>query len=322
MEASSAISDLAAHPNDAFFKSVFSEPEQATAFFKKHLPPAIVAKIDWSSLAVLPSSFIKSSLQQVHSDLLFSVRIEDRESLLYLLFEHQSTVDPTMPLRLLAYITEILTSRFKTHGLPLIPVIPFILHQGPEQWNVSTKFEDLFELPDDLAVSLQPFLPKFDYALLDLSIYDPAQEEDHPQLRIILNLMKLAREQELLRFFEWLAETLSTSMPDTLLSRLLLYALHADSKLDAHEIYRSLNDNPELKQRAMSVAEKLKAAGRMEGISQGISQGLWIGKIQSLEEFLGKEQTASESLETFSVDQLETIHLGLHQAYEARFKNR
>ena len=235
-----------------------------------------------------------------------------------------------MPLRLLAYITEILTSRFKAHGLPLIPVLPFILHQGPEQWKVSTKFEHLFELPDDLAASLLPFLPKFDYALLDLSIYDPAQEEDHPQLRIILNLMKLAREQELLRFFKWLSETLSASMPDALLSRLLLYALHADSKLDAQEIYCSLKDNPELKQRAMSVAEKLKAAGRVEGraegisqgISQGLSQGLWIGKIQSLEEFLGNEQSSNESLKSCSIQELEELHQRLHQAYEVRFKNR
>ncbi len=72
----------AAHTNDGFFKAVFSQPEHATAFFKSHLPPAIAEKIDWPSLVVLPGSFVKSSLQQVHSDLLFSVRIGERETLL------------------------------------------------------------------------------------------------------------------------------------------------------------------------------------------------------------------------------------------------
>ncbi len=76
----------AAHTNDGFFKAVFSQPEHATAFFKRHLPPAIVEKIDWLSLVVLPRSFVKSTLQQVRSDLLFSVRIGKRETLLYLLF--------------------------------------------------------------------------------------------------------------------------------------------------------------------------------------------------------------------------------------------
>jgi predicted transposase/invertase (TIGR01784 family) len=84
----------AAHTNDGFFKAVFSQPEHSTAFFKSHLPPALAAKMDWSSLGVLPGSFVKTSLQQVHSDLLFSVRVGERETLLYLLFEHQSCPDP------------------------------------------------------------------------------------------------------------------------------------------------------------------------------------------------------------------------------------
>jgi predicted transposase YdaD len=79
----------AAHANDGFFKAVFSQPEHAIAFFKSDLPPSITSKIDWSSLVMIPGSFVKSSLQQVLSDLLFSVRVGERETLLYLLFEHQ-----------------------------------------------------------------------------------------------------------------------------------------------------------------------------------------------------------------------------------------
>jgi len=152
-----------------------------------------------------------------------------------------------------------------SHGLPLPPVLSFVLHQGPEAWNVSTAFEDLFELPDDIAADLLPFLPKFHHALLDLSRSDPASEESDTQLRMVRHLMKLARERQLLRYFRRLAESLVEQVPDSLLGRLLLYALHADSELDARQIYRSLTTNPELEKRAMSVAEKLKAEGRMEG---------------------------------------------------------
>jgi len=138
--------------------------------------------------------------------------------------------------------------------------------------------------------------------------------------------MKLARERQLLEYFHWLAETLVEQVPDSLLRRLMLYALHADSELDAQQIYRSLTANPDLEKRAMSVAEKLKAEGRLEGISQGISQGreegLWIGKIQALEEFLEKTQSSRESLETLSLRELEVRHQALHQDYEARFKRR
>ena len=326
MEREPSNHELAAHPNDGFFKEIFSDPIQATAFFKSHLPPAIVAAIEWPSLTVIPTSFVKANLQQLHSDLLFSVRHGGRDTLLYLLFEHQSTVDPTMPLRLLGYIGEILTEQHKRHGLPLPPVLPFVLHQGTDAWNVSTAFEDLFALPSEIASELLPFLPKFRHALLDLTRCDPGSDEGDTHLRIVLHLMKLAREQRLREYFRWLAQYTVEQIPESLLRRLLVYALHADSDLDAEEIYRNLTTNSKLEYQVMSVAEKLKAEGRLEGLSKGISQGrgegLLIGKIQTLEEFLDKVQRPRDVLELLSVQELEATYQSLHQEYEIRFKRK
>ncbi len=322
MTDSSSDLDFAAHSNDAFFKSVFSEPHHAIAFFKSHLPSAIVAGVDWQSLEVVPTSFVKSSLQQVHSDLVFSVDFKGRRTLLYLVFEHQSTVDPTMPLRLLGYVLELLQRHHQTHGLPLPPVLPFVFHQGPEPWQVSTAFEDLFDLPAELAESLLPFVPKFRHALLDLTKFDPAGQEHDMELRMILQLMKLARERELLRFFEWLAGFMMIQIPDRLLGRMLLYALHADSNLDTETIHRSLKANPELKRKAMSVAEKLKAEGRQEGRQEGLQEGHWIGKIELLDEFLGNASRAPGSLELLTVEQLQALYAELLREYETRFKGK
>lgn len=310
----------AAHTHDGFFKAVFSQPEHATAFFKSHLPAAVSAQIDWSTLVVLPGDFVKTSLQQVHSDLLFSVIIGARETLLYLLFEHQSTPDPTMPLRLLGYMTEIFNQHHQKHGFPLPALLPFVIHQGPQPWNVSTDFETLFALPDDLATELLPFLPKFRHALLDLTCYDPATAEHDTRLRVVLQLMKLAREKELLRFFQWLANFSADDLPDNLLGLLLLYALHTDSELDAKGIYHTLSSNPELEINLMSVAEKLRAEGRVEGRVEGQEKGLWIGKIQILQEFLNLPVRLSADLAAMTVEELELNHWQLHRDYQARFK--
>ena len=320
MENADEILEPAVHTNDGFFKAIFSQPEHATAFFKSHLPAGISARIEWSSLSVLPGSFIKSSLQQLHSDLLFSVRMGDRETLLYLLFEHQSSPDPSMPLRLMAYLTEILIQHQKSQGLPLPPVIPFVFHQGPDAWNVSTSFEDLFELPEDVAADLLPYLPKFHHLLLDLTRHDPAQAEDDVRLRVVLQLMKLARQRELLRFFQWLTSISASDLPDNLLSLMLLYALHADSDLDAKKIFHTLSTNPELEKNTMSVAEKLKAEGRVEGRVEGLTEGLWIGKIQTLEEFLELPITSNEALQSLNLEELKALQAQLHGQYEARFK--
>jgi len=131
--------DIIAHPKDAYFKEVFSNLQRATLFFQSHLDAPIAALIDWSSLRLEPASFVKQTLQQTHSDLngtelssiwdqfrrrfssknrlnsvpfhsdlLFTARLGEREIKLYLLFEHQTTVDKEMPLRLLSYVLEIL----------------------------------------------------------------------------------------------------------------------------------------------------------------------------------------------------------------------
>ena len=131
-------------------------------------------------------------------------------------------------------------------------------------------------------------------------------------MQVVLQLMKLARQKDLLRFFQWLAGFSAQDLPDNLLGMMLLYALHSDSDLDVEKIYLSLSGNPEFERNTMSVAEKLIAQGRVEG--------LWIGKIQAFEEFLEKPQTLRKVLEVMSISELMALHQDLHREYEVRFK--
>ena len=79
-----------------------------------------------------------------------------------------------MPLRLLDYMTRIWLRHSEQHGLPLPPVIPFVLHQGPGAWTVSTAFADMIAFPPGLEAHLTPHVPHFSHALLDLTQCEPA----------------------------------------------------------------------------------------------------------------------------------------------------
>lgn len=132
------------------------------------------------------------------------------------------------------------------------------------------------------------------------------------RMQVVLQLMKLARQKDLLRFFQWLVRFSAKNLPESLLRMMLLYALHSDSDLDVEKIYLSHSSNPEFKRNTMSVAEKLIAQGRVEG--------LWIGKIQAFEEFLEKPQTLRKALEVMPISELMALHQDLHHEYEVRFK--
>lgn len=309
----------AQQPHDAFAKAIFAQPERATALFQQHLPPALVQRIDWQTLRLMPTAFVRKELAQTQSDLLFSVQASGRELRLYLLLEHQSTPDPWMPLRLLEYMVEVLREHRTKVGQPLPIVVPFVLNQGPEAWTISTRFAAMYGELGDLDAALRPFLLTFEYVLLDLTRADPGAEERDVANRVVLQLMKLARTNQLLSFFTWLAQEArraNFSEAEELLRLCLLYAYNVDVNLDLPEIADKLLHVPSLREDAMTLAQKLRQEGRIEGQERGE----WIGKVRLLEEMVGQTPTPSAVLGDLSVAELQRKFADLQAQYQRQFK--
>ena len=235
-----------------------------------------------------------------------------------------------MPLRLLDYMTRIWLRHSEQHGIPLPPVIPFVLHQGPGAWTVSTAFADMIAFPPGLEAHLTPHVPHFSHALLDLTQCEPATEEHDDALRVVLHLMKCARERQgMLLFFEWLAAQ-TFVIPDSLTRLSLLYALMADASLDPKKIAATLQPNSELHKTVMSTAEYLIAQGRKEGLLKGRQEGrqegemhgLWVGKLQVLQELMGLPVSDRADLSDLTATDLEQRFCQLQKDYAVRFKSR
>jgi predicted transposase/invertase (TIGR01784 family) len=316
--------ELVPYRHDSYFKMAFSDPGRAAPFFQEHLPEALVPHIDWPSLALIPGSFVKQSLKQSHCDLLFSVQIGVRSIRLYLLFEHQTTVDEKMPLRMDGYVHEILRQHAETHGLPLPPVLPLLLHQGPDRWTVSTCFEDLFDLPEELRELLLPYVPKFRHLLLDLSQYNPADTEKDAVNRVVLELMRQLRQKHLVEFFVWLDK--QELPPLDLLTASLLYAWYSDSNLDLERIADILGDESQLKEVTVSIAATLiaqgEAKGRAQGKAEGKAEGEARGKLKCLQGIMHLPVSDDQELAGLEIAELECRYLDLQRQYEEKFKNR
>ncbi len=154
------------NPHDKLFKAGFSDPATAAAFLREQLPPAVCAHIDWDHMELEPGSFVSTQMRERHSDLLFSAPFADSKAFVYLLFEHQSSFDPWMGLRLLEYMQLIWQGYLKKHpearALPVI--LPVVLAQNDRVWEVKTQFADLLELPADLRAELKPLVPVFAFS--------------------------------------------------------------------------------------------------------------------------------------------------------------
>jgi predicted transposase/invertase (TIGR01784 family) len=137
--------------HDRFVRYTFSQPERAAAELRAALPSHVVSEVDWSSLQRESGSVVDPELRQTESDLLFTARLHTGHPLLlYVLLEHQSTVDRWMALRMLRYVVRQVEYWRQQHPestvLPVI--IPLVMFHGEDgAWTAPRRVEDLFDLP-------------------------------------------------------------------------------------------------------------------------------------------------------------------------------
>ena len=270
-------------PHDALFKSVFQQPENAAAELQHVLSDEHASAIDWSTLKLEPGSFVDEKLADQHSDLLFSAtaRASGERVLVYLLFEHQSTPEPKMALRLLSYMVSI-WERFsdadKKAPLPLI--VPAVLSQVVGGWRVPTRFSDLFS--PNLGPLADVVLPDFLYAVDDLYRTDDAglrQREVALQARLALWLMRDARDSALLlrRLVDWADELEALArMPggERALAPLLRYVADVSPDLQLEQFRVILAGRaPAAESITMTIAEQLRAEGKAQGVAEGVLRG-------------------------------------------------
>lgn len=257
-------------PNDKLLKATFANPQNAAAFFEKHLPAPLPQAIDWKTLRLEPGSFISPEFRTSESDLLFRVRIRQSEAFLYLLFEHQSREDPRMALRLLSYITRIWERFAAENPAPakLPAVLPFVLAQGKKPWESSPRLEDLIDLPTETADILRHRQPSLSYHLLELVRLRYEDLEGTAEGILTLRALKAEPVADLFTDFIW-DEKLLFSLSDTALDRIIRYILNADSNVPRLEERIARMLSKPLQERTMTIAEQLKQQGRQEGRQEG-----------------------------------------------------
>lgn len=165
---------MSSSPHDALFRRTFSNVEHAAAELRCVLPSALLARIDLRTLRQVAGSFVDTDLVAAQSDLLFSVDVDGKPGFLYLLCEHQSTVDPFMALRVLKYVVRLLERHVDglasgARALPLPIVLPIVLHHSETGWTAPLEVQSLFDPTLLLEPALAQYVPKLRFLLDDIS---------------------------------------------------------------------------------------------------------------------------------------------------------
>jgi predicted transposase YdaD len=262
------------HPNDKLLKATFSNTENARAFFQNHLPAGLSHAFDWNSLRLEPSTFVDPQFTASESDLLFSLKIKESDVFLYLLFEHQSSEDPRMALRLLSYILRIWERFAAAHPAPakLPAILPVVLAQGKRPWKTSPRLEDLLDLPVEFADMIRPWQPTLVYHLLELARIPYEDLGGTSEGILTLRALKAEPVNELFSDALW-EESLFVTISESALERILRYVLNADSNVSLlKERIRKIHSKP-LQTKTMTIADQLRHEGKREGKREGRKEG-------------------------------------------------
>lgn len=259
------------HPHDSLFRDVFSRPRLAAHQLRAVLPPALLAQLDLDRVRTADTSFIAQSLGTFQADLLFEVPWAQRLAYVYVLHEHQSTVDRFMAQRLLLYMSLIWDRHRKTHESQrrLPPIVPVVIYQGGQPWTGSTAFEALVAYPPGEEGILGPHVPRFEFVLDDLSESSEAalrSRSEEPLATLALLLLKLAqleREaflQALLRLAD-LLNRIEDHGDRVLITRYILVL----AKSQSEEVLQTLDAavTRPVKEALMTAAEQLQERGRL-----------------------------------------------------------
>ena len=300
------------HFPDQSAKWLFQEVENLRGLIKI-IAPELVELLDFTGLTQLNSSFVSDALRAQESDMVFSVPLQtgntsQDELLIYILLEHQSTVDPAMGFRLLFYMCQLWDTQqreWEAEEVPksewrLRPILPIVFYTGTQEWQRFPSMRSIMEVPE----ALSRFVPTFDTLLLDVKATEAHEltKTDHPLgwlLRVLQNDRATASTMR-----DVLLEALShldalgvanASQHRRAILYLVLLILHRRPSEEREDLLQLVNEyTPDMEVKSM--AQSIIELSEQRGIEQGRAQGIEQGRAQGIEQ--GARETTVKNIRT------------------------
>ena len=296
-------------------------PDTARAWLDARLPRDVIKPLDLSTLVNRSGTFVDPALRRSETDLLFEARHKSGDPVfVYILVEHQSTVDRWLRLRLHRYhgrIWERERLEWRPGTQHLSPIASVVLHHGPASWKPSTRFEDLYNEP----VRDLPGACRFSHTLIELAnmpLEDARGDEFGRAMEMLLSDHHRRQTGRLLQLLAPLVDVLDTAPGNsgqvlTILSYFrFMYGEEAMTTLTAEvEKYRERYDRPSLTREDVTLlkllAEQHHQEGRQEGLQDGLQAGGLRNQIGLVEGMLDRGASWSTITELTGVDR-EGLH--------------
>ncbi|MGH4124329.1 MAG: Rpn family recombination-promoting nuclease/putative transposase [Clostridium sp.] len=268
--------------HDKSYKDLFSTNDAFLSFVNTFIQGEWIDKLEKDKLILVDKSYILSDYEELESDIVYQATIGKDNVIFYVLLELQSSVDQSMPIRLLMYMVELWRETLKnsekkeikrkSYRLPAI--VPIVLYNGTKKWTCARSFKDIINESQLFGDNILDFK----YILVDINRY--SKEYLYEFKNIAAAIFLLDQDINAMEFLERLKNIVINFNNLTSEEKLLLKGWIKNTT-NSNEIYNMnelvddiFNENKKeeieiMVSNASNIFDKLKSDGIKEGKKEG-----------------------------------------------------
>ena len=276
--------------HDELFRDILNNKEEFMWFFNSFIK--IDISITKDNLEKYNRSFVTEEYKSKYSDVVYKIKNEN----IFILVEHQSSIDYSMPYRMLTYCYEIMRdavdkTRLKDKNYKLPIVVPILLYTGNRKWKVPEYIHTLHSMSIGISIRYE-IIDAHNYSkerLLSSNsmvgyIMETERSKTQKELEDVLEVMIKNKPNEadtIIRILKYVYKDIFSDEE--------IYRIH--KKIKNGEVNETMttirtrlveNDKKKLKGRTIEIAKKMLENGIKKELVQKIT-GLSINTINKLD---------------------------------------
>ena len=261
------------NPHDKIFRIYLDNREEVVKIINRKLE--LKRKLEKEEIEKYNSSFVNKRYENRESDVVY----KKKDQKIFFLIEHQTSIDYSMPKRILEYEIEIMESNIDhkkkmKKGEKLPAIIPIVIYTGRKKWDVAKYIE---ECQEKLEGGKIPGLGS--YYIIDINEYSKEElEEDELFFSKILLIEKARTEEELIEILTDIAKKIKDEKAKGELKRMIYYIYREKiGEEKTRELIEKLKEGESMKLAVERMLDKEYAKrdrkSRQEGRKEGIKEG-------------------------------------------------
>jgi predicted transposase/invertase (TIGR01784 family) len=250
---------------DDAYKYLFSNKRIFLQLIKSFVIEDFVKDITVEDITLVDRSFVSDEFLSRESDIIYRVNFKDTEAYIYILLEFQSTVDKTIPVRMLLYIIQFYDLLFRNSQKGLLPsVFPILLYTGQDNWTIPANIQELI----DIRIP-QKYIPSFEYyKIIEKDIPDHVLLKLHNLISAIIYLEKRKNEKSLREAIDKVIELIKEENIIDIRMFTIWFRRMFRQKVDLDE-YDKITNLSEVNNMLTAIADKIRKEGKLEGNLEG-----------------------------------------------------